>query len=395
MQLLTDKYKPTLEHIPQDMKPVVEYVTSYTKQKKKSLLIYGPTGTGKTAAVYALAEKLGVELVEVNASDFRSADEINAKIGNALKQQSLFSKSKLILIDELDGISGNEDRGGVSALTDLIANAKFPVILIANDPFESKFNPLRTKSVLLEFPAIPVAAMVSALKRIVEGEKITVDDSFLKSLARRSGGDLRGAIIDLQTLLPAPSMKDLDTLHERQHAESIRQVLVKIFKSTDEHLARTAFDVVDEDLNECMLWIDENLPKEYKAPADIARAYNWLSKADVFQGRIRRWQHWRFLVYVSALMSAGVALAKDKKSPDFVQYERTQRILKLWMAKQKYARRTRVGEKVGAAPHTSKKKAVHDSVPFIYALYQKRHPSTALISSQLKFDEEELEWLEK
>ena len=213
MQLLTDKYKPTLEHIPQDMKPVVEYVTSYTKQKKKSLLIYGPTGTGKTAAVYALAEKLGVELVEVNASDFRSADEINAKIGNALKQQSLFSKSKLILIDELDGISGNEDRGGVSALTDLIANAKFPVILIANDPFESKFNPLRTKSVLLEFPAIPVAAMVSALKRIVEGEKITVDDSFLKSLARRSGGDLRGAIIDLQTLLPAPSMKDLDTLH--------------------------------------------------------------------------------------------------------------------------------------------------------------------------------------
>lgn len=393
--MLTFKYKPKLEHIQHDMKPLVEYVTNYAKQKKKSLLVYGPTGTGKTAAVYALAEKLGLELVEVNASDFRSADEINQKIGNALKQQSLFSKSKLIVIDELDGISGNEDRGGVSALAELIANAKFPVILIANDPFESKFNPLRTKSLLVEFPAVPVASMVVALKRITDGEKITVDDAFLKSLARRSGGDLRGAIIDLQTLLPLPTVKDLDTLHERQHAESIMQVLVKVFKSTDEQVARSAFDNIDEDLNECMLWVDENLPKEYKSSADLARAYNWLSKADVFQGRIRRWQHWRFLVYVSALMSAGVALAKDKKSPDFVQYERTQRILKLWMAKQKYARRTRVGEKVGAATHTSKKKAVHDSVPFIYALYQKRHPSTALISSQLKFDEEELEWLEK
>jgi len=393
--MLTKKYKPSLENIPQDMKPVIEYVTSYSKQKKKSLLIYGPTGTGKTVAVYAVAEKLGLELVEVNASDFRSADEINAKIGNALKQQSLFSKSKLILIDELDGISGNEDRGGVSALAELIANAKFPVILIANDPFESKFNPLRTKSILLEFPSIPVAAMVPALKRIVDEEKIKVDEAFLKSLARRSGGDLRGAIIDLQTLLPVPTVKDLDSLHERQHSDNIMQVLVKIFKSTDENIARSAFDTIDEDLNECMLWVDENLPKEYKAPADIARAYNWLSKADVFQGRIRRWQHWRFLVYVSALMSAGVALAKDKKFPEFVQYERTQRILKLWMAKQKYARRTRVGEKVGAATHTSKRKAVHDSVPFIYALYQKRHPSTALISEQLKFDEEELEWLEK
>src|SRR3989344_6306360 len=88
--MLTKKYKPSLENIPQDMKPVIEYVTSYSKQKKKSLLIYGPTGTGKTVAVYAVAEKLGLELVEVNASDFRSADEINAKIGNALKQQSLY-----------------------------------------------------------------------------------------------------------------------------------------------------------------------------------------------------------------------------------------------------------------------------------------------------------------
>src|SRR3989338_7820357 len=144
-----------------------------------------------------------------------------------------------------------------------------------------------------------------------------------------------------------------------------------------------------------MLGVDENLQKEYKARADIARAYNWLSKADVFQGRIRRWQHWRFLVYVSALMSAGVALAKDKKSSEFVQYERTQRILKLWMAKQKYARRTRVAEKLGAATHISKKKAVKESVPFIYALYQKRHPSTEVITAQLKLDEEELEWLEK
>jgi len=89
MQLLTDKYKPTLEHIPQDMKPVVEYVTSYTKQKKKSLLIYGPTGTGKTAAVYALAEKLGVELVEVNASDFRSADERKIQVS---KQKILYNE---------------------------------------------------------------------------------------------------------------------------------------------------------------------------------------------------------------------------------------------------------------------------------------------------------------
>lgn len=388
--MLTQKYKPELEHIPQDIKPLVEFVANYSKQKKKALLLHGPAGTGKTAAVYALAKKLGLELVEVNASDFRNADEINAKIGNALKQQSLFSRGKLILIDELDGIAGNEDRGGVSALADLIMHSKFPIIMIANTPWEQKLNPLRTKSLLVEFPAVPAASMVPVLRRICDGETLAFDDFFLKTLARRSGGDLRGAIIDLQTL---SASKDLDSLHERERAENIMQVLVKIFKSTDANIARSALDNYNDDLNECLLWLDENLPKEYKL-ADLQRAYDWLSKADVFQGRIRRWQHWRFLVYVSALMTAGVALSKDKRSNEFVQYERTHRILKLWMAKQKYARRTKIAEKLGSLTHCSKKKALQGVVA-LQSLYKSRHPITLSITKELKFDDEELEWLGK
>ncbi len=391
--MLTQKYRPKLENIPHDIKQLVEFVTKYSKQKKKALLLHGPAGTGKTSAVYALAEKLDLELVEVNASDFRNADEINAKIGNAIKQQSLFSRGKLILIDELDGIAGNEDRGGVSALAELLTKSKFPIIMTANSPWEQKLAPLRTKSILVEFPALPVASMLPALKRISDGEKLQIDDYFLKTLARRSGGDLRGAIIDLQTLLPSPTNKDLDSLHERERAESIMQVLVKIFKSTDANIARSALDNYNDDLNECLLWLDENLPKEYKLN-DLQRAYDCLSKADVFQGRIRRWQYWRFLVYVSALMTAGVALAKDKRSNEFVQYERTQRILKLWMAKQKYARRTKIAGKLGSLTHCSKKKALHGVVA-LQSLYKSQHPVTLSLTKELKLDDEELEWLEK
>ena len=103
--LWTHKHAPTFEEIPHDTKELFNYVTTYAKQKKKALLLHGPTGTGKTAAVHALARKLDLELVEINASDYRTADEINAKVGMALKQMSLFSKSKLILVDELDGIA--------------------------------------------------------------------------------------------------------------------------------------------------------------------------------------------------------------------------------------------------------------------------------------------------
>ena len=88
--LWVDKYAPSLEDIPQDTKALEEFVLSYRKQKKRSLFLHGPPGVGKTAAVYALARKHDLELLEVNASDVRNAEQINARIGAALKQQSLF-----------------------------------------------------------------------------------------------------------------------------------------------------------------------------------------------------------------------------------------------------------------------------------------------------------------
>ena len=69
---------------------------------------------------------------------------------------------------------------------------------------------------------------------------------------------------------------------------------LRFYKSTDPNVAITAFENVEEKLDQQLLWIDENLPKEYTKPEDLAKAYDKLSKADVFNRRIRRWQHYRF-----------------------------------------------------------------------------------------------------
>jgi len=47
-----------------------------------------------------------------------------------------------------------------------------------------------------------------------------------------------------------------------------------VFKTTDLKVALSAFDNVDENLDKMSLWIDENLPSEYKNPIELARAYH-------------------------------------------------------------------------------------------------------------------------
>ncbi len=389
-------FKPALADIPHDTKVLADFVKNYSKQKKKSLLIYGPAGTGKTSAVYALAKELGLELIEVNASDDRTANDINTKVGNAIKQYSLFSSGKIVLIDELDGISGQSDRGAIPALLDLIKDSKFPIVCIANDPYESKLNSLKTKSVLLEFPALTQAQMVTTLQKIAARAKVTVSEDVLKSLARRSGGDLRGALLDLETLSLSKqlTLDGVNTLSDREKEESIIQALTKILKSTDPVIARTALDNIGEDVDEAILWIDENMPKEY-AKEDLARAYHHLSRADVFRGRIRKWQYWRYLVYVFDHITAGIATAKDKKPTNIVQYTRTQRLLKIWMANNKYAKRKSISQKLGPITHTSLRKTIQHTFPYMHVLYQNKHPSAELLTKELDLEEEQIEWLTK
>ena len=149
----TKKYAPkSLKDIKGQDKSISELkglIKDYKKQKKRAIWIYGPSGCGKTSVVYALAYEFEYELIEVNASDFRNQEQIKQKVGGAVFQHSLFSKGKIILVDEVDGLAGREDRGGVQELIRIIEKTQFPVILTATNPWDFKFNTLRSRCSLI------------------------------------------------------------------------------------------------------------------------------------------------------------------------------------------------------------------------------------------------------
>ncbi|MBU0460846.1 MAG: replication factor C large subunit [Nanoarchaeota archaeon] len=397
MTLFTTKYAPkNSSQVFGQEKAVAElkdYLTNYKNKKQRAALLYGPIGNGKTSSVYALAQELKYDLLEINSSDLRKAENIKIFLDNALGQQSLFFTPKLILIDEVDNISGRSDRGCIPALLKAIERSTFPVILTANDPYDQKMKALIKKCQMIEYEKLDYKTVSHVLQWVSEQEGLDCEIKAINSLARQVDGDLRGALIDLQSCSAKGSFvfDDVTKLSDRKRTESILKALSVVFKSSTVDNALRALDDVDLDVREVFLWMDENLPREY-AVKDLAKAYEHLARADVFYGRIKRQQHWRFLVYIYNLLTAGVSSAKTDKNPLFIPYKRTMRLLKIWQANMKYAKRKEIASKLAAKTHTSKRVAM-EQIPYFQAMFRKEvNPD---LVHELDLTDEEVEWLRK
>ena len=109
---------------------------------KRAILLIGPPGTGKTATIGALANDLDMELVEFNSSDKRNKDSIETLVWRAASQQTLDGRARIILLDEVDGLSGTSDRGGVGAIIKVIKDSVHPILMTANDPNSPRLKDL-------------------------------------------------------------------------------------------------------------------------------------------------------------------------------------------------------------------------------------------------------------
>jgi replication factor C large subunit len=396
MTLFTTKYAPqnSSQIFGQQMavSQLKDFIINYKTQKHKAALLVGPIGNGKTSSVYALAKELKYDLLEINSSDLRKADNIKSFLDSALGQQSLFFTPKLILIDEIDNVSGVKDRGCIPAIIKAISKSSFPVILTANDIEDSKLKPLKKVAQIIDYHKLQYKTISHCLQWICEQENVKFEEKALNGLARQADGDMRGAIIDLHICIEEGnfSFENLDKLSGRKRTDSIINALMIIFKSSCVENALPALNDVDVDLRDVSFWIDNNLPREYTDSRALARAYEHLARADIFQGRIHKRQHWRFLVYMKDLMTAGISSAKDEKNTSFVQYKPTMRFLRIWQSKIKNAKKKEIAIKLASLTHTSTKVS-SEQIPYLQNIF--RHGGGSAIASELELSDEEVEWL--
>jgi replication factor C large subunit len=136
------------------------------------------------------------------------------------------------------------------------------------------------------------------LKKICEKEEIKFDDGALRELAKHCDGDLRSAMIDLEKISVGKneiSSEDLKLLDYREKGLSVFDALKIIFKTQNALAAKMSITDVDKDPDEVFWWIENNIPNEYEEHVEIVKAYDMLSKADLFRQWIKSRQNWRFL----------------------------------------------------------------------------------------------------
>jgi len=405
----TEKYRPSYfsEIIGQDMaikqvkeftslisiskgeKLSAQYLAPILKKKitKKAIILHGPPGTGKTTIAQVAAKETNSELFELNASDLRDKKRLQETLKPALEQKSLIEDNKIILIDEVDGIS-KLDWGGLQELLDLIEASQVPIIITANDIWNRKFSTLRSKCELVKLKEIDYKTIKDFLIKILKKESLFIHNDVLTKIATKAKGDLRAAINDTQVAskLVDPSQIILD---ERNKEIDIFNALRLIFKGKPTSETLRIFDSVNMPIDEIILWVEENIPTEYKGE-ELAKAYDVLSKVDIFKGRIYKQQYWRFLVYENLLLSYGIAAAKKEIKTGFTNYKKPERILKIWLNNQKTKKKKSITQKYAHYVHIGEKRAMQE-FPIIKQIIK----SNKAIQKELRLSDDEVEYLER
>ena len=390
--LWVEKYRPkTISDIIGNKEAKTTFIAwlKNKRRRKKAVLLYGPAGIGKTTLANAAANQFGYSIIEMNASDTRTKKTIN-KIGKpatsyvSLDRFTSETKGNILFLDEVDGVFGQQDRGGIPAIIKIVNESLIPVIMAANDPDLKKIRPLKKVCKLIRFHPIRLPLIITLLQKICQKEKIRAEFEALERIALNSQGDIRSAINDLQSVVKVGTILTLkDTLFLTNRTKDINlfDTLRGVFSAKSTKEAAKILNYSNVSFDDFLLSISDNMPLRYSNLDDLANAYDLLSKADMFRGRVGT-ENWSLLKYFFNLVAQSTTVSPESFKPFEFVYPPL-RIMKLYWTKSQRAKLDSISSKIALSLHVSKTTAKNEIIPFIKIMLEKDKTNPVVFSLNL------------
>lgn len=300
----------------------------------KAALLSGPPGVGKTTTASLVCQELGYSYVELNASDTRSKNSLKAVVAESLNNTSIkgfytsgaapsVSARHALIMDEVDGMAGNEDRGGIQELIGLIKHTKIPIICMCNDRNHPKIRSLVHYCFDLRFQRPRVEQIKSAMLSIAFKEGLKIPPPAMNEIILGANQDVRQVLHNLSMWCAQSKALTYDQAKaDSQRAKKdIRlgpfDVTRKVFAAGEETAHMSLMDKSDlffHDYSIAPLFVQENYlhVKPVAAGGDMKKHLMLLSRAadsicdgDLVDNQIRSKQNWSLLptqaIYASVL----------------------------------------------------------------------------------------------
>lgn len=277
-------------------KSFVDWIIKWKKGAKPVLLV-GPPGIGKTTLAQLAAKEFGYDVIGMNASDVRNKSNIEELLSPLLGSTSLLGRP-MIFIDEVDGIHGRSDFGGVEALLKILKEPTIPIILAANSDDSDKMKNIKKTAKTIYLKPVPPRLLGLYLGKVLKEEGAKLSPGTTIKVIVECRGDIRSMLNMAQAQMggfDVDSEKSFETL-------DIEAGINAFFKAKTRQEAQSVLYSLRIDPREKLNAFYSSIVTSNIPNKDMARLLDVISEADVLYGRIIRTQEWRLLRYLDNIL---------------------------------------------------------------------------------------------
>ncbi len=296
----SEKYRPqSIADMVGNEEARTAFVEWFAKWKKgtKPLLLVGPPGIGKTTLANLASKQFGYDMIGLNASDVRNKQRIQEMLSPVLGNLSIFGK-QMIFVDEVDGIHGRSDFGGVEGLIKILKEPTVPIILAANSETSDKMKGIKKVVKTIHLKPLPPRLLQLYLQKILKNENAKLGLGSIIKIIINSRGDLRSMINSSQALVTGfePST---ERSFERLNVED---GINAFFKANSKDEARIVLYSLRIDPREKINAFYSSVITSNISQIEMEKMLQVLSEADLLYGRIMKTQEWRLLRYLDNIL---------------------------------------------------------------------------------------------